>query len=544
MSKAQEIIELRDAAKSRQSNFLGLWQDTADYVYPQSYPIMGTRAPGDLLMTNIHDITAIEESENMTSGLINNLIPAGQRFFSLQLANKQMNEYARRYMSYLTEAVHDYIFNSNFLPEIGNTLQSWLTFGMGCILPEWNVKYSLNYRDFPIGTYQCLEGENGRIDTMIKTVPKSARWLVQRFGEGEDKVGKTAWKAYQKVDSKLPDNFNVIHVIRPRKDYMPDYPGSKNMPFESVYIQEQDKFMLEEGGFPEFPYAVPRYRTIYSEVYGRGIGTRMLPFIKGVNQETKDFKELCNRWNNPSMEVKESIDGEVDLSPKALNWVVDVGSIRAIDMGTNGNYPLTKDYLEMERDIIRKAFFKNVFETLDMLGKGDRRNQLEIIERLKEGLKKLANPIGRLFVELFNPLVSRTTLLLIRNGQVLKPPPKLSGQGFKVEYISPLALSMRDNQVRAFEYWANLGASMADFFPGITDNVEYDKAYRDIGDFLGVKSDHIRPVDERDGVRQQRAEEMARQQQLEALQVGSDAYAKTGKSPEDGSAAKALQEQM
>jgi hypothetical protein len=320
--------------------------------------------------------------------------------------------------------------------------------------------------------------------------------------------------------------------------------GSKNMPFESVYIQETDKFLLEEGGFPEFPFAVPRYRTIYSEVYGRGIGTRMLPFIKGVNQETKDFKELCNRWNNPPLEAKESIDGEVDISPKAINWVVDMDSIRAIDMRTSGNYPLTKEYLEMERDIIRKAFFKNVFETLDMLGKGDRRNQLEIIERLKEGLKKLANPIGRLFVELFNPLVSRTTLLLIRNGQVLKPPPELSGQGFKVEYISPLALSMRDNQVRAFEYWANLGASMSEFFPGITDNVEYDKAYRDIGDFLGVKSDHIRPVDERDGIRQQRMEDAQRMQQLQALQVGSDAYAKTGKTPEEGSAAKALQEQM
>jgi hypothetical protein len=96
------------------------------------------------------------------------------------------------------------------------------------------------------------------------------------------------------------------------------------MPFESIYVLEKDLTVLEEGGFNEFPFAVPRYQVIYREVYGRGRGTMMLPQVRTLNRLGKDYMEMSNKWVNPPKEVLDSFDGTVDVTPGALNYVTEV----------------------------------------------------------------------------------------------------------------------------------------------------------------------------------------------------------------------------
>ncbi len=254
----------------------------------------------------------------------------------------------------------------------------------------------------------------------------------------------------------------------------------------------------------------------------------------------RDLMECGNKWNNPPREVLESFDGNVDVTPNANNYVTAIGSIRAIDDGIKGSFPITKEILEDQRNIIRDAFFKNVFEQLATLT-GDRRTTLEIVERLKEGLKKLSNPIGRLFSELFNTLIPRTVLLLIRNGQLPQPPAELRGQGFKVEYTGPLALALKDQHVRAFEFWVGLIGTMNEIFPGVTDNVDSDEAIRDIGQFLGVKTDHIRSKRDVDIMRAERQKQLERDRQIEMMQMAAQGYGQTTKKPEPGSGAEQIQ---
>lgn len=267
----------------------------------------------------------------------------------------------------------------------------------------------------------------------------------------------------------------------------------------------------------------------------------MLPHVRSTNRMKADWLELSNRYARPPKEVKESFEGRVDMTPDALNFVTEENTIKSIEGAAKGDFPITTESLEMEREVIRQAFFKNVFEQLSALT-GDRRTTVEIIERLKEGMKKLSNPIGRLIAELFTGLITRSVLLLIRNGVLPPPPPQLEGQSFKVDYIGPLALALRDQQARAFEYWVAMIGEMEAVFPGVGDNVEYDEAARDLGEFLGVKNAHIRSVREREMIREQRRKDAERQRALELAQVAAQGYGQTTKAPEPGSAAEQLQE--
>lgn len=541
--KAQEIIALRDREKAKQSNFRSLWQETADLIYPRQNQIVNKQIPGQPKTQEIHDVTAMTESQNMASGLSSYMVQPGREFFGLRASRKELNdiEIVRHYLSMITEQVHEALYASNFLLELNETLRSLVTFGTNNLYSEWTVKTGLNFRDHDIGSYQVLENSEGRVDTNIMTLPMTARQAIQEFGEDAFEENSHVLKAFNEEDDK-ENTFNFIYLVRPRAEYSPSMIDVLNMPFEVYYVAEEDKKVVKQDGFPEFPYAIARWMKSSSEVYGRGVGTESLPVVRGLQQMKKDFLESANKWNNPPKEVLESYNGVVDETPNALNFVVEIPSIKAIDQGTRGAMPITKDVLEGEREIVREAFFKPTFEQLASLGKGDRRTTVEIIERLKEGMKKLSNPIGRILAELLTPLITRSVLLLMRNGAIPSPPAQLQGQKFKIEYIGPLALALKDQHVRAFDYWLDLATRMEVLFPGAKDNIDSDEAMRDIGDFLGVKESHRRGVRERDAIREQRQAELDRQREMEMAAMMAQGYGQTTKTPESGSAAEQLQE--
>ena len=535
--KAKEVIVIRDRASAKQQSMKSMWQSISDLMFPQTYGITTRHASGQELMQNIFDSTAIEELENMASGIASNLFPPGQKFFKFKVPlNAQEDQEASDYLYYLTEVTHEEVFNSNYLSQTGNTIHYWAGFGTGANYSDWTVADGLNFRDYAIGTYQCMENAKGIVDTMILTMPMTARQIKQEFGQGNESLGASVDQALSPANNQPYDDFNVVWIVRPRKDRNPDMIDNLNMPWESVYVNEKDQVVLFEGGYEEFPFAVPRYNVMYREIYGRGRGTMMLPRVRVLNRLAKDYMEMSNKWVNPPKEVLDTFEGQVEVSAGALNYVNQMNSIRPIDMGASGAYPITKDILEYHRTGIQDGFYKNAFEPISGL-QGDRRNTTEIIERLREGLKKATRPFGRLFIELLTPQITRAALLLIRNNVVEAPPASLQGNLMQLRFINPLALALEDQQSKGGQYWVEALGVVSQIFPGVIDNVDSDQWARDLGESMGVSGKHIRPVDKRDEIRQQQAEIAAQQEKMQMLQMGSDAYAKTTKAPEEGSVA-------
>lgn len=537
---ATDRIDQRDREKSKQANFRTLWQDISDMGTPFIQPIQREFTRGDELMHNIFDITMMEESENMASGLSNNITPPGQEFFALRAADRRLNKInrVRRYLAQATEQLHQALAGSNFLTQTDISLLMWLQFGTSCQWSEWTVKHGLNFRDYGIGMWQALENEAGIIDGIILTIPKTARQCVQEFGL--ENVGPSITKAYNNPETKH-DIFNIVWTVQPRKEFDESKIDALNNPFESFYDAEDDQITIEEGGFPEFPFAVPRYSVIHNEVYGRGRGAVALRAQRTLNRAVKNFDEVGDKLAKPPLEVLESFDGDVDVTPNAQNFVTEMESIRPINLSAMGSYPVTKDWIEFRTTRIQNIYFKNTLEQISQL-KGDRRNELQIRALLSEGFKRLTRPISRLYVEQYDVQVSRALRLLIRNGVIEEPPPELSGQPFKIDYTGPIALALQDQQSQALVQWVQTLAGMEELFPGIRDNVDSDVAARDLGESLGVKTDHITPIRKRTQIRQQRAELQQQQRQAELLETASKGYKQTREAAEEGSPAKQLQD--
>ena len=419
--------------------------------------------------------------------------------------------------------------------QLNETLSSLIGFGTGNLFSEW--KLGLNFKDWDVSFYTIKQNNAGLIDTVILKFPLTARQAVQEFGE--ENVGEKVMDSFKNPE-KETDKFDFIHRIGPRRERNRNFTDSLNLPIESIFVNVEEQSIVDEGGFEEFPNAVPRWKLSSNEVWGRGQGTVALSITKMLQQLHADFIEAGNKWNNPPRQtLAGAVEGQVDVRPGANNIVTQIDAIKALDQGIRGNFPINKEILEFIQNIIHRIFFVDVFAPLANLP-GDRRTTLEIRERIKQAVKKLAGPIYRLQTELFTPTITRSVLLLIRNGVIPRLPAELEGKSFGIEYVSELALAMRDQQSRAFIQFADLVSALDPVFPGAKDIINIDRSLPDIGFTFGIKAEHLSTPEEIEAAREQRRIDQAEQKALQMVQVAGQAYPGSTKAPEAGSPAEAL----
>ena len=538
MSEATEIIDLRNRELQAQTNIRNLWQQTSNKLYPY-IQVDSIFEPGSIRTTEIYDQTPMLDAEDMVSGLKQILIPSGQLFFAIKVGiNNEITDTIQRYTSMLTEVSHDKIFKSNFITEFDEVLRSLIIFGPASIFSEWTPKIGLNYKNCVLGSYQYLENSKKLVDGIIITVEYTPRQAIEEFGE--ENVGEEVMKAFGEP-KKQNDLFKFIYLIRPRGIINPNLSQrySGNMPWESIVVNEKEKIIVEESGFPEFPYHSARWKRPASEKHGRGIGTEILPQIKVLDRTMRDWIDVGNQWANPARDVLQSFDGNYRVTPGAKNVTRELPASLAIDKGQVGNFPITEKSLDRQQLIIDRAFFRDAFSPLENLT-GDRRTTLEIRERIKQTWHKIGPPVTMIWYELMEGCIIRSISLLIRNEVVDPPPIELEGVNFGLEFVGPFALELRSQQAKAFQEWVSFVGELETVFPGAVDNVDADDAILRMGRTFGVNVEDMASEEERDAKREKRQADLEAQRALELAQLAGQAYPGTTKAPEEGSPAEVL----
>lgn len=534
-NRAEEYIKSYEIEWNKNGNFRNLWQETADLAFPRESNITTINYRGTQKV--LLDPTAVVDSKEMADGLLSALIPAGEYFFKWNVSKDNIGGQSDEFDNWCARATdkqHRALFSSNFMAQESEFMRSLIVFGTGNVYSEWSIKAGgLNFKDYDIALYLMLTNSKGMIDTMMIKFPYTARQCVQEWG---DKAGKKINEAYN--DSKKRENsFPILHIVRPRGERNPRYSEDPmNMTWESVYIDVEHKHLIDEGGFPEFPYHPARWMVTTGEIFGRGVMTQILPQIRVLQQMKRDLVQCGDKHNNPPVEKLDSFDGEVKTFAGAINNVMEIPSIVPIQ-GSQGNFPITKDILEMEQDIIHKAAYKNVFNPITDL-KGDRRTVPEIRERKLEGLRRAGQPVGRIQTEHYEPMLKRTLILIIDNGEI--EPPPLGLETVEIEYLGLMSNALSSGQAAAYQKGVAIGIEMKDSIPEIMDNINVDEGFRNLCRQLGMRAEDIKSEDDRDAIRKARQAELQRQKALEATQVAAQAYGQTTGAPDSGSPAEAV----
>lgn len=535
--RALQVIQgwQRDDADS--SNTMNLYQQVADHFFQRENSIITKRPDGEDKSLPVIDPTGGLDLQDMSAGMSAVVIPNGQYFFRLSARDNRLNniERIRSYLNYCTQVMHEEMFRSNFLLEFNEYLNSLLGFGTACLFSGWDQNtQSLFYKDWDVAYYRFGVDYAGNPNRCRIRWSYTAEQAAQLFRENAGQKVLEAAKDAKRQNEKTP----FIFEVKRRQNRDTTKSDNMNYPFEEIVVNETEKKVVREGGYLHFPYHITRWLVGSQEIWGRGQGTIALSADKTLQKQVKSLLLCADLSNNPPRQTLSGFEGTPKVYPGANNIVTEPDQIRALDRNLNGNFPITKDTVSMQQELIHRCFYVKVFAPLDNLP-GDRRTTVEIIERVKAGYMRLILPSTRLYNEGLTPILVRSFHLLLRNFILPPPPPEL--RGLKIEYLGRLALALQEQQSDALQRYAQFSLIMEQIVPGFTEEViNVRRAGRRMATTFGLNEGDLNTEDEANAIRQKREQMQQAQMQMEAMSAAGKAYKDASGKAESGSPADEL----
>ena len=291
----------------------------------------------------------------------------------------------------------------------------------------------------------------------------------------------------------------------PRKERDPTKQDNKNMPFASMYICMETKMVMQESGFQEFPYVVPRFLKATGEVMGRSPAMVALPDVKMLNLMSKTIIQAAQKLIDPPLLVPD--DGfllPVRTQPGGLNFFRSGTRDTITPLNTGANIPIGLSMEEQRRTAIRSAFYVDQLLT----GGSPNMTATEVVQRQEERMRVIGPVLGRLMNEMLRPMIDRVFALMLRADMLAPPPEILQGLDVDVEYVSPLARAQKSSSLNSTMKALEILLPLAQALP-VADHINADGLVNHIMDSLGVPKKVVKPQSEVDAGR----EEQAAQQQ-------------------------------
>ena len=501
MDNMKAIVSRFEYLESQRANWDSHYQELADYMLPRKADIVRKRARGEKRMELIFDGTALQSVDLLASSLHGMLTSGATPWFHLTLKDDELgrDEEVQAWLEDTSSRMMRAITMSNFETEVHEMYVDLVVFGTGCMFVEMDKK-SMRFSTRHISEFYVAEDQFGIVDTVFRKYRLPARQAVQRFGI--ENVGKFIQNTFEK---KPDEEVVVLHCVMPRKERDPTKQDNKNMPFASMYICMETKMVMQESGFQEFPYVVPRFLKATGEVMGRSPAMVALPDVKMLNLMSKTIIQAAQKLIDPPLLVPD--DGfllPVRTQPGGLNFFRSGTRDTITPLNTGANIPIGLNMEEQRRTAIRSAFYVDQLLT----GGSPNMTATEVVQRQEERMRVIGPVLGRLMNEMLRPMIDRVFALMLRADMLAPPPEILQGLDVDVEYVSPLARAQKSSSLNSTMKALEILLPLAQALP-VADHINADGLVNHIMDSLGVPKKVVKPQSEVDAGR----EEQAAQQQ-------------------------------
>lgn len=439
--QADKILKRYAKAKRTWDHWKVIW--TECYVFALPYrEQFDVASPGMKNTMEIYDETAVVTLPEMASKIGAALIPSYQRWASLMPGPdipEQERDKAARLLEEVTGKIFHAINNSNFYSEAHESL---IECGIGTgILEIWPGTATMPIRcnAVPLTEIVLDIGPFGNIDAgyrMRSIRPNDAyiEWPEAKWPE-----------EFARLAKEKPDD-PVKFICGTYRDW--SFP--QDVVTRHCVIWEQKKALVWEktwrgiGSSPMIPF---RWSKAASEIYGRGPVLNALSSIKTCNlvvQLLLDNAEIQigGLWQ---------LDSNGAINPENINLVP--GTIVPKMPGTTGLEPVTPPgkfdlgqfILENMRQNIKRAMYSDQFAPVDQTPM----SATEVALRQQDLAERIGASFGRLQNEFVVPVIQRVAWLLKEAGKIELP--AINGKLIKVEPISPLARSQRNEDIMAID---------------------------------------------------------------------------------------------
>lgn len=513
------IKEFEQLSNSR-SNYDNHCAEIAERIVPAHKNLFRQRGysptKGEKRTDFLLDSTAATALTRFGSILDSLLTPRTSIWHKLMASNPLLNR--DRQVRLWFEEVNQYLFKkrydtrANFASQNQSNYRSLGAYGTGCVFIDKLAGNDpgLRYRNIHLSEIWFAENHQGLVDKAYRYFPMTARQAKQRWKEVPEKIE-------QATDPEK--EFFFLHCVKPRADRDMERVDYKGFEYASYYIAFDDKFLMEEGGFTSFPFAISRYEQCPGEVYGRSPAMDVLPAVKTLNEQKRTMLRQGQRAADPVYITHD--DGVLDGFSMRSN-AINSGGVTAdgrplIHALPTGNFQIAKEMMDDERTLINDSFLISLFQ---ILTETPAMTATEVIERTKEKGFLLAPTIGRQQSEYLGPMIERE-LDVLNQMKILPPIPmalKEAAGEYRIEYESPLSRTQRAEEAAGLMRTLETAIQVINVTqdPSILDFLDADTAMPEVAAIQGMPLRWTKSMEAIQQIRQKRAQQQQQQQVVNA----------------------------
>lgn len=487
-----------DELKADTINWRLAWKEIVEYLMPNKGRYLTEDADakvnkGKKKRNKIINSTPIDAVRTLAAGLQGGLTSPSRPWFRLNLSAQELAEIheVKMWLHTVRDIILAIFARSNFYDSVHGCYTELPSFGTAAMLIEEDFEMVVRFRSLTVGEYYLALDPFGRVDTMYRQIPMTARQLEQEFGRENLSVD-----AITALDNfKWTTRFDVVHCIQPNTDYTPGFADKRGKLFESIWFQKDAKTLdtfLRRSGYHEKPFVAPRWSFAGADVYGEGPGHDAIGDIKMLQaMETQKLRKLAKSVT-PPMNAPAALRGKASVNSGALNYV-DVPKGQS---GFSPVYLLDTDLRPIDDSIhaverrIDRLFFRNLF--LSILESTNRKSATEILQQSEDRMLILGPVLERTQTELLEPAIARTIAIAFRFGLLPEIPEVMRGMPLKIEYLGTLAQAQKLSGTTGIEQTLAFAGNLAGLNPEVLDKIDFDESVDLFGDGVGAPPAIIR----------------------------------------------------
>jgi len=535
MSRITEIKQRLTELENRRFVYEQHCQEIIDNIAPCRQNFRNMTPVGAKKMQNIYDGSPEHCWRMFANGMASWMVNEALKWFKVKPEDEDLerSREVKGWLEYVERLFYFVFAKSNFYAADHEAYLDEGAFGMSCGFIGEHPKWRVYFETLNLGQCFVAEDQYGQRDTLYRQFDWPARKLVQKFG-----LERVSPKVQGYLETNKPDTMvTVVHAVQPRADRIYGQRDSRNLPYESLYLEKDNDHLLEEGGFREFPYWVSRHSVAFGEVYGRGPGATALPFAKELHQKKSDTLLAGERRLFPALLLPNDgyIAMPIKLTRNGINFINAEGSMQdRIGKFPGPEGPLYEiAEIQDSREQISLIFHNDLF----LMAMQKEMTATEFMQLVQEKMRLLGPYVGRLTTERYNPIFDRVFNILWDQGLIPEPPPELrqAGGGLKVLYDSPLAKSQRASEAQGIQEVTGYAGNVAQIYPPILDIYDFDEMGREFAEIKGLSMKLVKDAKQVEAIRQARAEQARQQQMAAAALEAAKAMPALNQGPEPGS---------
>lgn len=381
----------------------------------------------------------------------------------------------------------------------------------------------------------------GNVDVLFRKYKLTLRQMVQKWGLQTVLDIEPGMKL--KLENNEHQEMPLLHAVYPRKEYDPSARDNKNMPWASCWkLEGSGEKIIQESGYPYFPFIVWGYRRETDEIYARSPAWDAYVEIGLANQQGRSNLIAGQKMAEPPMIGPNGLRGKVHSGPKGWTWVdgkLDVGSIPT-PLVTGINLPYALEMQDRTAQVIEKHYNVPFFLMLSQAAYNKvQLTATQVIQMAGEQAAVLATRTDTLNIEASNPIIDVQFEIEKEAGRLPEPPDILleySGAQIEVDYLGPLAQARKTMfETQGIRAGIELAGQIGMVFPESLRVIDGDDLMRRSLKATAFPATSIRSPEKVEEINQAMQKQLQDQQAMEGIETISKAIPKAGKAPEEGS---------